>query len=221
MSIDIQQRQDSDDAVRKIAAAYTDASVAQSVVGDLVKAGMRSADITLMNPWPVAMPHDDRDRFLDHPFLVAILSSLALGFVTAASAWLWASPDRWMTYGVIGAVVGAISGSLASALTAASPPHWHDRLLGDPLGALTVEVSTTDDKSADVARIVMAGHAPALVQAQTEPAPRPPSERVLWHHEEGLSPLAELDSWMSSRSKGKRPPPRRGRHLEADRARSG
>ncbi len=221
MSIDIRQRQDTDEAVRKIAAAYTDVSVALTVVGDLVKAGMSSADITLMNPWPVAMPHDDRDRFLDHPLLVAILSSLALGLVASASAWLWASPGRWTTYGLIGAAVGAISGSLASALTAASPPHWHDRLLGDPLGALTVEVSTTDDKSADVARVVMAGHAPALVQAQTEPAPRPPSERVLWHHEDGLSPLAELESWMSARSNGKRPPSRRGRHLEADRARSG
>lgn len=221
MSFDIQQRHDPDDAVRKIAAAYADVSVAQTVVGDLVKAGMSSADITLMNPWPVAMPHDDRDRILDHPFLVALLGSIALGFVTSASAWLWASPDRWMIYGLIGAVIGAISGSLASALTAASPPHWHDRLLGDPLGALTVEVNTTDDRSADVARLVMAGHAPALVQAQTEPAPRPPSERVLWHHEEGLSPLAELDSWMSARERGKRPPSSRGRHMEPDRARSG
>ncbi|MGH8916489.1 MAG: hypothetical protein ACRDZM_18485 [Acidimicrobiia bacterium] len=219
MSFEIRQRQEPDAAVRKIAAAYTDQSVAQTVVGDLVRAGMSSADITLMSPWPVDMPHDDRDRFLDHPFLVALVGAIGLGLVAATSAWLWAIPDRWLIYGVIGAVVGAITGSLASALTAASPPHWHDRLLGDSLGALTVEVSTTDDMSADVARQVMAGHAPALVQAQTEPGPKPPSERVLWHHDQGLSPLAELDSWMSSRARRRRSPRPRGRHAEPDRAR--
>jgi hypothetical protein len=216
MLLDTQQRPNPDEAVRKIAAAYNDSSVAQTVVGDLAKAGMHSADITLMSPWPVAIPTEPRYRFLDHPFLVSLIGAFLVGGVAGLAGLLLANPERWALYAVIGAVVGAFSGSFASAVAATSPPNWHDQLLGDPLGAVTVEVNTTDGRSADVARLVMSGHGPALVQAQTEPGPRPPRERVLWQHEEGLSPLGELSSWLSSRP-DRRKSPIRGRHLEIDR----
>lgn len=219
MLLDTQQRPDTDQTVRKIAAAYTDPSTAQSVIGDLVKSGMSSADITIMQPWPVATPPEPRGRFLDHPVLVAVMGALVLGGVAALAGLMWANPERWVTYGLLGAAVGAITGSVASALTATSPPLWHDRLLGDPLGAVTVEVSTTDEQSADVARLVMSGHAPALVQTQTEPGPRPPAKRVLWEHEDGLSPMAELNAWMRHRlpSMRRSAVPSRGRHLGPDR----
>jgi hypothetical protein len=218
MTSDLEQRPDSDETVRKLAAAYTDASVAHSVIIDLVDAGLNEADVTVRHPWPVskAARPGDRGRFFDHPARMAVFGGLALGGIASMSAWLWANPGQWLVYGLLGMTVGVITGSLAGALTATSPPHWHDRLLGDPLGAVTVEVTTTDPDSADVARLVMAGHDPALVQAETEPGPRPPAERVLWEHEEGLSPLQELGSWLEARAQ--RPPPeparRRGRHLQ-------
>jgi len=219
VSIDTTPLENSDEALRRIAAAYPEVSVAETVVVDLVNAGLRSADVTTMTPWPVAASRKRPGRVLDHPFLMALLSALVLGLVAAVAALRWASPDRWIIYGILGASLGAISSSLASALTATSPPHWHYELLGDPLGAVTVEVSTTDPASADLARLVMTRHAPALVQAQTEPGPRAPGERVLWEHDDGLSPLEELDSWVSARSSKQEAAAqsRRGRHLAVDR----
>jgi hypothetical protein len=223
MSTDTSPRDNTEEALRTIAAAYPETSVAHDVVGDLVNAGLSSADVTVMSPWPVDAPLKRPIRILDHPILLALISALAMGLVAATAALLWASPDTWIAYGIIGASLGAISSSLASALTATSPPHWHDELLGDPLGAVTIEVNTTDPDSADVARQVMTSHAPALIQAQTEPGPRAPSERVLWEHEDGLSPLEELDTWVSARvsKPGSTAPRRKGRHLEADRVSRG
>jgi len=221
MPYDLEPRPDTDETVQKIAAAYTDAAVAHSVVVDLVEASLTEADVTVMHTWPVAIwaQQMDRVRFLDHPVRTALLGGLILGGVASVSARLWANPDHWMIYGLLGVVLGVMAGSVAGALTATSPPHWHDRLLGDPLGAVTVEVSTTDHRSADVARLVMASHDPALVQAHEEPGPRPPSERVLWEHEEGLSPLEELGTWLETRSVEKSEEERRsrGRHLAPDR----
>lgn len=218
MAFDTQRRPHPDEDVRKVTAAYTDASVAPMVVGELVKAGMDSADVTIMTPWPVSYPRQGEPLALDHPLKTALASALALGIVASATALLWANPGRWMAYGLLGAALGAVSSYLASALTATSPPFWHDRLLGDRLGAVTVEVSTTDATSADVARLVMTRHAPALMEGRTEPGPRPRSERVLWEHDDGLSPLEELGAWVRSTtiSMGGGTQ-RRGRHLAVDR----
>jgi hypothetical protein len=132
-------------------------------------------------------------------------------------AWLWADPGRWI-YALLGMALGALTGSMASALAATSPPEWHEHLLGDPLGGVTVEVSTTDGSSAEVAKAVMAVHDPALVESTTEPGPRPPVERVLWDHEEGLSPLEELSTWVVGReAHASRQRRRRGRHIEQGR----
>jgi hypothetical protein len=218
MAVDTQQRLEHSEDIRKIAAAYTDASTVPVVVGDLVRAGMAEADVMIMNPWPVNHPRGDRWMFLDHPIQVAFFSAIILGLVSSVSALLWGNPERWMIYGLLGVVLGAVGSSLAGALAATSPPHWDELLLGDHLGAVTVEVNTTDETSADVARLVMTRHDPALVEAWTEPGPRPPSEHLLWQHEEGRSPLEELRSWAETERAAKGPDPRRGRHLEVDRA---
>lgn len=217
MSFQQTVREDADETQRMIAAAYPDPTVARTVVVDLVAAGMSSADVTLMSPWPVDAPRQERSLVLDHPLLVRLVSALVMGLIASGAALLWASPDRWPLYGIIGAVLGAVSISFASAVAATSPPHWHEALLGDPLGAVTVEVKTTDLTSAEVAQVVMSQHDPALVQTITEPGPRPPSERVLWEHRDGLSPLEELDSWVTTRSSKEKRPQTRGRHLQVDR----
>lgn len=217
---DVKQRPDFPDKTWKISAAYDDALAANAVVSDLIRAGMDDADVTVMSPWPVGgPPRDTRERLLDHPVWLSALAGLTLSVLLAAAAAIWAEPGSWMVYGAIGLVVGVISGTFAGALTASSPPHWHDRLLGDPLGAVTVEVSTTVDESADVAKVVMAHHDPSVVRTEAEPGPRPPTERVLWEHEDGLSPLQEVALWLEPRD----PEPTRngrGRHLEPERARS-
>jgi hypothetical protein len=206
--------------VQKITAAYTDPSVAPTVVADLVGAGMKEAEVTVMSPWPVTgAPNPVRHRLPDRLLTASLATALVMGGVLWVVAWLWADPGRWV-YGLLGLILGALTGSMARALAATSPPDWHECLLGDPLGAVTVEVSTTDGESAEVARSVMAVHEPALVEATTEPGPRQPVEHVLWDHEEGLSPLEELSSWVSGRDARVQEPPRqRGRHLEPGRAR--
>ncbi len=217
---DIEQRPDFPDKRWKISAAYDDALAANAVVSDLVRAGLDDADVTVMNPWPVGgPPRDARERLLDDPIWLSVLAGFTLSALLAVAAAIWAEPGSWMLYAAIGLVVGVISGTLAGALTASSPPHWHDRLLGDPLGAVTVEVSTTVDESADVAKVVMAHHDPSVVRTEAEPGPRPPTERVLWEHEDGLSPLQEVALWLEP--KDPKPVTRgRGRHLEPERARS-
>lgn len=218
-STDIRQRPDRSERTWKISAAYRDSSTAGAVVSDLVRAGLEEADVTMMSPWPVGLaPRDGRERLLDRPGRLSLLVGVALSVVLSVIAWVWGDPDTWMTYGLIGLLMGVVSGALTSALTASSPPHWHDRLLGDPLGAVTIEVSTTRDDSADVARVVMAHHDPSLVQTHTEAGPRPPAEHVLWEHEEGQTPLEALGSWMEGKETAAAAP-RRGRHLEADRVR--
>ncbi len=219
---DIEQRPDFPDKTWKISAAYDDAFAAHAAVADLVRAGMNDADVTVMSPWPVGgPPRDARERLFEHPVWLSALAGVTLAVLLAAAAAIWAESGSWVLYGAIGLVVGVISGTLASALTASSPPHWHDRLLGDPLGAVTVEVSTTVDESADVAKIVMAHHDPSVVRTEAEPGPRPPTERVLWEHEDGLSPLEEIGLWLEPKEQS--PPSRsrgQGRHLEPERARS-
>ncbi len=218
MTFDTRRRPNPPEEVRKVAAAYLDRSLAPVVVGDLVKAGMSETDVTIMPPWPSSYTRTDLPAFLDRPWQVGLFGALVLGVIASAAALFWADLERWLEYGLLGAVVGAASSSLASALSASSPPHWHDRLLGDRLGAVTIEVTTTDRDSAERAKVILASHEPSLVQSRTEPGPRPPSEHVLWHHRDGISPLVELDSWINGTSRRKRPIRRRGRHLEADRA---
>jgi hypothetical protein len=219
---DIEQRPEFPDRTWKISAAYDDALAANAAVGDLVRAGMHDADVTVMSPWPVGGPsRDPRERLLEHPVWLSALAGLTLSLLLATAAAIWAEPGSWMVYAAIGLVVGVISGTLAGALTASSPPHWHDRLLGDPLGAVTVEVRTTVDESADVAKVVMAHHDPSVVRTEAGPGPRPPTERVLWDHEDGLSPLEEIGLWFEPKERKAPPLSRdRGRHLEPERARS-
>jgi hypothetical protein len=223
MTNDLERRRDGD-TIWKINAAYTDSSKAQAVVGDLIRAGMPDAEVTVSNPWPIGLApaRDIMGTARRHLVASAMISGLFFGLVLSATALLWAAPGQWLIYGAIGFVVGAaVSGPMIDALTAASPPRGHERRIGDPLGAVTVEVTATEDHSADVARQVIAGHDPALVQMETEPGPKPPSQNVLWEHEDGLSPLEELGSWLGSREERAtgQPEKQRGRHLAAERAR--
>lgn len=222
MNIDLEQRPDGGDSIWKINAAYTDASKAQEVVGDLLRAGMPAAEVMVASPWPGTIPPgtglvEPRHR----PLRTALLTGFLCGAILSGVALLWAGPGQWALYGLIGLVLGAaISRPMHDALTATSPPHWHDRRIGDPLGAITVEVSTTEDQSADIARLVMSGHDPSLVQMEVEPGPRPPSTRVLWHHDEGLSPLEAVGVWARGRDAARaRRDRHRGRHLETGKAR--
>ncbi len=219
-ALDGQPRPDNPDYVWTISAAFEDASAAQAAIVDLVRAGLREADVTVMSPWPMGAPAPDvGDRLLDHPVRLAVATGLAMAALLAAAAAIWAGSGNWVLYGWIGVVVGVLGSTLAGALSASSPPNWHDRLLGDRLGAVTVDVSTTADESADVARAVMANHDPSVVLTLTEPGPRPPEEHVLWDHEEGLSPLEHLSSWRDARVRAEERRAPRGRHLEPDRAR--
>jgi hypothetical protein len=220
MTNDLEQRPHGE-ITWKISAAYTDASRARAVIGDLVRAGISDAEVTVANPWPVGVAPSRHvlGTARSHPLLSALVGGLLFGLSLGALALLWAEPGRWLTYGAIGLLVGAaISGPMIDALAATGPPRWHDRRIGDPLGAVTVEVTATEDSSAEVARLVIAGHDPALVQMDSEPGPRPPSQNVLWEHDQGLSPLEELGSWLDRREAATREPRKqRGRHLAPER----
>jgi hypothetical protein len=225
-----ESRHNHQDTVSSIAAAFTDVGVAQAAVGDLARAGINASTITVMSPGSFGSAGETRDWFLkesldrplehSRPLLVAgllehrlwytVLGALLVGLVVSLGALVWANAENWLIYGAIGAVAGALTGSVANAAGAPDAPRLHPDFLGAPISAVTVEVETTDTATADVAQLLMARHAPALVQSQTRPAPRGPSERVMWQHENGISPLAALDSWLSSRAEIQPAPGRAG-----------
>ena len=215
MSYYLEQRPRTAETIHKIAAAYSNPTDADTVVDDLRRAGLAETDITVMHPWPVTLPPEHSgNRLLDQPVWMGLISGLVMGVVVSIGALLWANPDHWMVYGALGMVLGVVSGSLAGALSATSPPHWHDQKLGDPLGATTVEVSTTDRSSYEIATRVMSLHHPTLIEARREKGARPPMTTVLWEHPAGLSPLQVLGAWR----RGELPPtPPRPRRLPPER----
>lgn len=218
MMLDAERRPEASDPIWTVTAAYEDAATAYVAVNDLVRAGMSQADVTVMSPWPAgAVPVDTRERLLDHPLRLAVATGLGMAAILALAAMVWAGSDNWVLYAWVGMVVGVLGTTLAGALTATSPPNWHDRLLGDRLGAVTVEVNTQENDEADLARAVMASHDPSVVLTLAGPGPRAPEDHVMWDHEDGLSPLQEIGSWREARTENR--PAQRGRHLDPGRVR--
>lgn len=202
-------------SVHTISAAYADFAVARSAADDLEKAGLRPTTITPVGPWTVTQLGGANSGILEHPVMTALIGAFSLGTITTTGALIWLdSPRSWLIYAGLGMIVGALTGSIASAIAAADHPSWHEEALGYSIGGLTVEVEADETRSAEVAALVMGRHGPTLFRSQTSPGPRPPSERVMWQHDDDLSPLEALGSWLGDIDvRGHR----RGRHLEADR----
>jgi hypothetical protein len=115
--------------------------------------------------------------------------------------------------------VGALTGWIGSAMAATAHPARDEDLLAHPRAGLTVEVDAAQTSQARVAERVMGQHDPTVFTARTRPGPGARSERVMWHHDEGLSPLEALSLWVEERERPRRAPaPPRGRHVAGDRA---
>ncbi len=209
-----------DEQTSTFSAAYPDPSVADAVVDDLERAGLRPTVISPLGPWTLSALPDPGIRIFEHPIVTAAAGALALGSITALSSLIWLDGRHWVLYGALGFVVGALTGWLGSAMSATGhPPHQED-LLAHPGGGLTIEVEAGEPRKARLAESVMGRHEPILFTARTNPGSRSPSERVMWEHDEGLSPLEALSVWVEGRERSSRPAPPRGRHLESHRLRS-
>ena len=124
-----------------------------------------------------------------------------------------------MIYAGLGIVVGALTGWIGSAMAATAHPPRREDLLAHPAGGLTVEVEAGEPRKARLAETVMGRHEPILFTARTSPGPRSPTERVMWEHDDGLSPLEAVSAWMEERERTRLPATPRGRHLESNRLR--
>ena len=133
----------------------------------------------------------------------------------------WVSFRYLLLYAGIGFLVGALTGWIGSAMSATGHPPRREDLLAHPGGGLTIEVEAGEPRKARLAESVMGRHEPIRFTARTKPGHRSPSERVMWEHEQGLSPLEALSIWVEGRDRSSRPAaPPRGRHLESHRLRS-
>jgi hypothetical protein len=209
-----------DEQTSTFSAAYPDPSVAGAVVDDLERAGLRPTVISPLGPWTLSALPDPGLRIFEHPIVTAAAGALALGSITALASLIWLDGRHWLLYGTLGFVVGALTGWLGSAMSATGhPPHRED-LLAHPGGGLTIEVEAGEPRKARLAASVMGRHEPILFTARTKPGSRSPSERVMWEHDEGLSPLEALSVWVEGREQGRVPAAPRGRHLESHHLRS-
>jgi hypothetical protein len=209
-----------DEQTSTFSAAYPDPSIAGAVVDDLERAGLRPTVISPLGPWTLSSLPDPGSRFFEHPIITAATGALALGSITALASLIWLDGRHWLLYAGLGLVVGALTGWIGSAMSATTHPPRREDLLAHPGGGLTIEVDAVEPRKARLAESVLGRHEPILFTARTKPGPRSPSERVMWKHDEGLSPLEALSVWVEGRDRSSRPAaPPRGRHLESNRLR--
>ena len=202
-------------------AAYPDPSIAGAVVDDLERAGLRPTVIEPLGPWTLSALPDPGSKFFEHSLITAATGALALGTITALASVIWLDGRHWLVYAGLGFFVGALTGWIGSAMSATAHPPRREDLLAHPGGGLTIEVEAGEPRKARLAESVMGRHEPILFTARTKPGPRSPSERVMWEHDQGLSPLEALSVWVEGRDRSSRSPaPPRGRHLESHRLRS-
>jgi hypothetical protein len=202
-----------------LSAAYADPDVAGAVVERLEKAGLRPRVITPIGPWTLSSLPDPASKLFEHPLVTSGAGALGLGLVTALISVIWLDGRHWLIYGALGMAVGALTGWIGSAMAATAHPAREEDLLAHPRAGLTVEVEAAREFQARVAERVMGQHDPTVFTAKTRPGPGARSERVMWDHNEGLSPLEALSLWVEERGSSRRPAPRpsRGRHLESHR----
>lgn len=204
-----------------LSAAYSDADTAGEVVEHLEKAGLRPRVISPMGPWTLSSLPDPASKFFEHPLVTSAVGALGLGLVTALASLFWLDGRHWVIYGALGMAVGVLTGWIASAMSATAHPARDEDLLAHRRPGLTVEVEAAEYRAARVAERVMGQHDPTVFTAKTRPGPTARSERVMWHHEEGLSPLEALGLWVEEREgRPRRAAPPRGRHVAGNRARS-
>ena len=207
-----------EDQVSTLSAAYPDSSVARAVVDDLERAGLRPTVIAPLGDWTVSSLPEPASGLFEHPIRTARTGALALGVVTAVVSLFWLEGRHWLLYAGIGLFLGALTGWIGSAMAATAHPARQEDLLSYPGGSLTVEVEADETQKARFAEMVMGRHEPTLFKSRTRPGPRAPTERVMWEHADGLSPLEVLGSWLDEKDP-KPPAVQRGRHLEANRLR--
>lgn len=206
-----------------LSAAYADPDTAGAVVQDLEQAGLRPRVIAPMGPWTLSSLPDPAGKLFEHPLVTSAVGALGLGLVTALASAIWLGGRHWLLYGALGMAVGALTGWIGSAMSATAHPARHEDLLAHRRAGLTVEVDAAELREAKMAERVMGQHEPTVFTARTRPGPGARSERVMWHHDEGLSPLEALSLWVGERERRPRreaAPPPKGRHVAGNRARS-
>jgi hypothetical protein len=201
-----------------LSAAYLDPDTAGAVVERLEKAGLRPRVIAPMGPWTLSSLPDPASKLFEHPLVTSATGALGVGLVTALVSVIWLDGRHWLVYGALGMAVGALTGWIGSAMAATAHPARDEDLLAHPRAGLTVEVEAAREIQARVAERVMGQHDPTVFTARTRPGPGARSERVMWDHDEGLSPLEALSLWVEDRERPRRAPaPPRGRHVADDR----
>jgi hypothetical protein len=202
-----------------LSAAYSDPDTAGAVIEGLEKAGLRPRVIAPIGPWTLSSLPDPGNKLFEHPLVTSATGALGVGLVTALVSVIWLDGRHWLVYAGLGMAVGALTGWIGSAMAATAHPARDEDLLAHPRAGLTVEVDAAQALQARVAERVMGQHDPTVFTARTRPGPGARSERVMWHHDEGLSPLEALSLWVEERERPRRAPaPPRGRHVAGDRA---
>jgi hypothetical protein len=204
-----------DEQTSTFSAAYPDSSIASAVVDDLERAGLRPTVIAPLGPWTLSSLPDPGGRLFEHPVITAAAGALGLGALTSLASMIWLDGRHWLIYAGLGMVVGALTGWIGSAMAATAHPPRREDLLSHPSGGLTIEVEAGEPRKARLAESVMGRHEPILFTARTKPGPRSPTERVMWEHDDGLSPLEAVSAWMQEKERTRRPTTPRGRHLES------
>lgn len=211
-----QHAEDPSAGLSTLSAAYPDPDTAGEVVEHLEKAGLHPRVIAPMGPWTLSSLPDPASKFFEHPLVTSAVGALGLGLVTALASLIWLDGRHWVMYGALGMAVGVLTGWIGSAMAATAHPARDEDLLAHPRPGLTVEVEAAEYREARVAERVMGQHEPTVFTARTRPRPGGRSERVMWHHDEGLSPLEALGLWVEERDRQPRratSQPPRGRHV--------
>lgn len=207
-----------DGQVSTVTAAYSDPFSARAVVDALEQVGLRPTVIAPIGSWSVSSPGPG-GRLFQNSASTAATGALALGLVTTLGSLIWLEGRHWMLYGLLGVVVGALTGWIGSAIAATAHPAREEDLLAHPEWGLTIEVEADQPEKARLAEAVMGRHSPMTFRARSRPGPRAPAERVMWQHEDGLSPLQVLGSWLEDTDERPAHLPR-GKHLQPNRLRS-
>lgn len=202
-----------------VSAAYADSAAARAVLDDLEQFGLRPTVIVPMGSWSAVSAQGRPGGLFEHPLRTARTGALTLGSMTTMGSLIWLEGRHWILYAVIGVVVGALTGWVGSAIAATAHPAREEDLLAYPGGGLTIEVEADQPEQARLAELVMGRHQPTVFKASTRPGARPPVERVMWQHEDGLSPLQVMGAWLDQNDTSTSLL-RRGKHLQPTRLRS-
>ncbi|HSK06796.1 MAG TPA: hypothetical protein VK990_04695 [Acidimicrobiia bacterium] len=176
------------DELSTVSAAYADSAAARAVLDDLEQFGLRPTVIVPMGSWSAVSDSGRPGGLFEHPLRTARTGALTLGSMTMLGSLIWLEGRHWVLYAVIGVVVGALTGWVGSAIAATAHPARDEDLLAYPGGGLTIEVEAEQPEQARLAELVMGRHRPTVFKASTRPGARPPAERVMWQHDDGLSP---------------------------------